>query len=161
MARLDPSARPTPRGRARVAADGGRLGESVLRRLGRRAALTAALDRADVRRSPAQVLGVMAVGAVVALVLGGAAAGPWAGLLLALLVPLAVLMTLRVRAARRRAAFADQLDDTLQLMAASLRAGLSVQRALEAVSQDAEAPSLVVFSCVLFVVWVGRVLVVV
>ena len=156
ITRLDPSARPTPRGWARVAADGGRLGESVLRRLGRRAALTAALDRADVRRSPAQVLGVMAVGAVVALVLGGAAAGPWAGLLLALLVPLAVLMTLRVRAARRRTAFADQLDDTLQLMAASLRAGLSVQRALEAVSQDAEAPTSDEFSRVLNEVRVGR-----
>jgi tight adherence protein B len=98
----------------------------------------------------------MAVGAVVALVLGGAAAGPLAGLLLALLVPLAVLMTLRVRAARRRAAFADQLDDTLRLMAASLRAGLSVQRALEAVSQDAEAPTSDEFSRVLNEVRVGR-----
>jgi tight adherence protein B len=156
ITRLDPSARPTPHGWARVAAEGGRLGEGVLRRLGRRAALTAALDRADVRRSPAQVLGVMAGGAVVALVLGGVAAGPLVGLLLALLVPLAVVMTLRVRSARRRAAFADQLDDTLRLMAASLRAGLSVQRALEAVSQDAEAPTSDEFSRVLNEVRVGR-----
>jgi tight adherence protein B len=156
ITRLDPSARPAPRGWARVAADGGRLGEGVLRRLGRRAALTAALERADVRRSPAQVLGMMAVGAVAAVVLGGAAAGPFAGLLLALLVPLAVLMTLRLRAERRRTAFADQLDDTLRLMAASLRAGLSVQRALESVAQDAEAPTSDEFSRVLNEIRVGR-----
>ena len=76
------------------------------------------------------------------------------------LVLLVVVVTLRVRTTRRRTAFADQLDDTLRLMASSLRAGHSVQRALESVAHEAEAPTSEEFSRVLNEVRVGRDLVV-
>ena len=38
-------------------------------------------------------------------------------------------------------AFADQLDDSLQLMAGSLRAGHSLLRAVDSVASEADAPT--------------------
>jgi tight adherence protein B len=66
------------------------------------------------------------------------------------------VLALRVRISKRRAAFADQLDDTLRLMSSSMRAGHSVLRALEAVSHEADAPTSEEFSRVLNEVRVGR-----
>jgi tight adherence protein B len=45
------------------------------------------------------------------------------------------------RIAKRRAAFAEQLDDTLQLLASGLRAGHSLPAALDAVALEAESPT--------------------
>jgi tight adherence protein B len=160
ITRLDPAARPAPRGWSGVAIDAGRLGDRVLRRLGRREALAAVLEQAGVHRTPAQLLGVVVGGAVAGNVLGGLAGGPLGAVALTALVPLAVVLTLRVRTSRRRAAFADQLDDTLRLMSSSMRAGHSVLRALEAVSHEAEEPTSEEFVRVLNEVRVGRDLVV-
>jgi tight adherence protein B len=139
-----------------VVAGSARLGDRVLTRLQRREALAAALERAGVHRAPAQVLALAVAGAVVGDVLGGVAAGPLGALLLTPVVPLLVVATLRVRTSRRRAAFADQLDDTLRLMASSLRAGHSVLRSLETLSHEAESPTAEEFARVLNEVRVGR-----
>ncbi|MBB3676185.1 type II secretion system F family protein [Modestobacter versicolor] len=160
ISRLDPAARPAPRGLSGVAVDAGRLGDQVLRRLGRRQALLGVLERAGVHRSPAQVLGAVVGGAVLGNLLGGVVGGPLGAVVLTPLAPLAVVLTLRVRTTRRRAAFGDQLDDTLRLMSSSMRAGHSVLRALEAVSHEADAPTAEEFSRVLNEVRVGRDLVV-
>ena len=61
-----------------------------------------------------------------------------------------------MRTTRRRAAFADQLEDTLRLLSSSLRAGHSVLRALEAVAHEASAPTSEEFGRVLNEVRVGR-----
>lgn len=45
------------------------------------------------------------------------------------------------KVAKRRSAFAEQLDDTLQLMASGLRAGHSLPAALDAVANEAESPT--------------------
>ena len=156
ITRLDPHARSAPRGLAVVAADASRLGDQVLRRLGRRRALIGLLEQAGVRRTPVQVLGVVVAGTVAGNLVGGAVGGPVGAVALTPLVLLAVVVTLRVRTTRRRTAFADQLDDTLRLMASSLRAGHSVQRALESVAHEAEAPTSEEFSRVLNEVRVGR-----
>ena len=55
-------------------------------------------------------------------------------------------LALGVLAARRRKAFADQLDDSLQLLAGSLRAGHSLLQGLDAVSREAEKPTSVEFA---------------
>jgi tight adherence protein B len=156
ISRLDPTAPAAPRGLSGVAADAGLLGDRVLRRLGRRQALQGVLDRASIHRTPAQVLGVVVVGTVVGNLVGGALGGPLGAVVLTPLVVVVVVLTLRVRTARRRTAFADQLDDTLRLIASSMRAGHSVLRALEAVSHEAEAPTSEEFSRVLNEVRVGR-----
>jgi tight adherence protein B len=62
-------------------------------------------------------------------------------LVFALLGPAAAKVALVVRTSARRARFADQLDDTLQLLAGNLRAGHGISQALDAVSRDAEAPT--------------------
>ena len=62
-------------------------------------------------------------------------------LLFALLAPIGAKVLLSVRTSKRRAAFADQLDDTLQLIAGGLRAGHGLMRAIDAVSREADAPT--------------------
>jgi tight adherence protein B len=154
--RLDPTARPAARGWAGVSVTAGRLAERVLRRLGRRETLAAALERAGVPLSPAQVVWVTVGGILAGDVLGVLLGGLLVGLLLACLVPLTVRVALEVLARRRRSAFTDQLDDALTLMASSLRAGHSVLRALDAVSRDTGVPASEEFSRVVNEVRVGR-----
>ena len=62
-------------------------------------------------------------------------------LALVIAVPLAGRTVLGYLTRKRRAKFADQLDDTLQLMSSGLRAGHSLARAIDAVSREAEAPT--------------------
>jgi tight adherence protein B len=65
-----------------------------------------------------------------------------AGLPLGTLVAwLATMLLLKVRAARRCAAFADQLPDVLQLIASSLRSGFTLAQALEAVVREGDQPA--------------------
>ncbi|MCZ2836806.1 type II secretion system F family protein [Modestobacter sp. VKM Ac-2985] len=156
LTRLDPTARPVPHGWSAVAVAGGRVGDGLLVRLGRRDALVAALERAGVQREPAHLLAVVLVGAVAGGVLGGLAGGVLGGLLLTPVVPVGVVVVLRARARRRRVRFADQLEDTLRLMASSLRAGHSVLRSLEVLSQEADHPTAEEFARVLNEVRVGR-----
>jgi Flp pilus assembly protein TadB len=65
-----------------------------------------------------------------------------------------VLLT--VRASRRRARFADQLDDTLSLLAGGLRAGHSLLRAIDAVSKEIDSPTSDELSRVINETRVGR-----
>jgi tight adherence protein B len=63
---------------------------------------------------------------------------------------------LNVRAARRRSAFADQLDDSLQLIASSLRAGHSLLQAIASVAREAEEPTRDEFARIVNETRVGR-----
>jgi Flp pilus assembly protein TadB len=63
----------------------------------------------------------------------------WA-LLFAVLTPVVTKVLIIVRTSRRRAKFADQIDDTLQLVAGSLRAGHGFSTALASVANEADAP---------------------
>lgn len=133
--------------------------DAGLRRSGWRSTVAAALDSAGKNVQPGDFVMLILVGMLLAsgagLILGlGIAA--W---LLGLLVPLLVKMVLGFLAGRRRAAFADQLDDSLQLLAGSLRAGHSLLRAVDAVSREAEDPTSVEFSRILNETRVGRELV--
>lgn len=62
-------------------------------------------------------------------------------LALVILVPLFGRVYLGWLTTKRRAAFADQLDDTLQLISSGLRAGHSLARAIDSVSREAESPT--------------------
>lgn len=107
----------------------------------------------------------MRVGDFLLLVVSGTLAAAAAGLalsgwamaaLLTAVTPVLAVLYLKFRAGRRRAAFADQLDDSLQLLAGSLRAGHSLLRALDAVSREAEEPTSTEFSRVINETRVGR-----
>ena len=96
---------------------------------------------------------------LVALGLGvvvGLLAGVLLGLLVLAVVPLGAKLLLKLKAGRRQAAFADQLDDSLQLMASSLRAGHSLLRAVDSVSQEAASPTAEEFSRIVNETRVGR-----
>jgi tight adherence protein B len=59
-------------------------------------------------------------------------------------------------ATARQRAFADQLDDSLQLMASGLRAGHSLPQALAAVAREAEKPTSEEFTRIINETRVGR-----
>jgi len=156
LSRLDPDAAPAVGRLAGAAADTTALAERLLRRSGRTGQLQTLLEQAGIQSRPAEVLVVTGGVALGAGAVGVGLSGPGTGLLLALAAPFVVAGFVSVRRSRRRSAFMAQLDDSLQLMASSLRAGHSVLRALDAVSRDSESPTAEEFSRVVNETRVGR-----
>lgn len=133
-----------------------RFVEQLFNRNGQIATHTTSLELAGVqRRLGAYVVTVVGIGISAALV-GTVALGPIAGMFALLLTGVVATVSRRMRTARRRAAFADQLDDSLSLLASSLRAGHSLLRALDAVSREAESPTSEEFARVVNQSRVGR-----
>jgi tight adherence protein B len=130
--------------------------ENGLAGMGRTRQLAAALDRAGLMMRAGDFLLLVLSGTLAAAAAGLALSGWVAALLLAVVAPVIAVQFLKFRAGRRRAAFADQLDDSLQLLAGSLRAGHSLLRALDAVSREAEEPTSAEFSRVINETRVGR-----
>ena len=156
LSRLDPGAAPARGQFAGAAEDAVALADRVLARVGRTGQLQHTLEQAGVRARPAEVLVIAAAATLGAGAVGVVLGNAGTGLLLALVAPLVVAAVISVRRSRRRAAFMAQLDDSLQLMASSLRAGHSVLRAIDAVSRDSESPTAEEFSRVVNEARVGR-----
>lgn len=130
--------------------------DTGLRRSGWRGKVAAALDSAGRTVKPEDFVMLLLVGMVVATSSGLLLGLGVASILLGLVVPLVVKVLLGLWAGRRRATFADQLGDSLQLLAGNLRAGHSLLQALDAVSREAEDPTSVEFSRILNETRVGR-----
>jgi tight adherence protein B len=156
LSRLDPAIAPPSSALAGAGAAAGAVVERALDKRGRLAAGTAALERAGVHRSLPDFILLTGLAALGAGVLGVLLGGPWLALLLLLVVPLGAKVLLSLRTGRRQAAFADQLDDVLQLMASSLRAGHSLLRAVDSVAQEASAPTSEEFTRIVVETRVGR-----
>jgi tight adherence protein B len=156
LSRLDPTVAPPTSALAGAGAAAGAVVQKVLVKRGRLAAGAAALERAGMTVGlPDFVLavGLTALGAgAVGTVLGG----PLLGLAGLVLVPLGSKVYVALRTSRRQAAFADQLDDSLQLMASSLRAGHSMLRAMDSVAQEAGSPTAEEFTRLINETRVGR-----
>jgi tight adherence protein B len=116
----------------------------------------AVLERAGVRLRLQDFALLMLVLSAVLGVAGTVLVSLGVGLVLAIAVPLVARGVLGLMAGRRQRAFADQLDDSLQLMSSSLRAGHSLIQALTSVSRDAEEPTSVEFSRIVNEARVGR-----
>lgn len=133
-----------------------RLVERLFNRRGRIAVHATSLELAGVkRRLGAYVVTVAGVG-IAAAVIATLLLGPLAGPLALVATGGVATVSRRVRTRRRQAAFADQLDDSLSLLASSLRAGHSLLRALDAVSREAETPTSQEFARVVNQSRVGR-----
>ena len=130
--------------------------EEALERRGKRAELATALAVADISVNPAEFVALVAVVAVVAGLVGLLAGGPFVGLLVAFAVCLVVRVYVRRTTAKRRAAFADQLPDVLQLVTTALRSGYGLTQALDSVAEDAEEPARSEFAHVLVEARLGR-----
>jgi tight adherence protein B len=154
--RLDPTVAPEASALAGAGAAAEAAVEKVLVKRGRLAAGAAALEAAGMTITLPNFVVAVSVWTLVALAVAWLLAGPVVGLLMLAFVPFGARMLVRVRAGRRRAAFADQLDDSLQLMASSLRAGHSLLRAVDAVSQDAVSPTSEEFARIVNETRVGR-----
>ena len=132
-----------------------RLIDKVLRRHGA-AGATNVVEQAGVKMRLQDLVLLIIVGSLVAAALGLVVGGPLVGLLLGACFPVGVRFWLSIKTTRRQRAFADQLDDSLQLMASSLRAGHSLLQALASVSREAEEPTAEEFSRIINETRVGR-----
>lgn len=156
LSRLDPTVPPPASALAGAGLVAGAAVQRALVRRGRLAAGALALERAGLAiRLPDLVL-LTGMAALVLGVLGAVAGGPLPAVLLAVAAPLGTRVLVALRTGRRQAAFADQLDDSLQLMASSLRAGHSLLRAVDSVAVEAAAPTSVEFARIVNETRVGR-----
>ena len=130
--------------------------DSALRRRNRTESYVARLEQAGLHLRPQDFVLLVVAAALAAGAAGTVVGGPLLGLVLAALTPLGARVLLNVRTARRRKAFADQLDDSLQLLASSLRAGHSLLQALNSVSHEAEEPTSTEFARIINEIRVGR-----
>jgi tight adherence protein B len=128
-------------GLAGIASQAGDLTEEALRRGGQASALGEALERAGLDLRPGELVMIVAASAVAALAGGWLVLGPVPGLALAALVVATAKATVTRLAARRRNRFADQLGETLQLLAGSMRAGHGLAQALDTVGVESESPT--------------------
>lgn len=125
----------------------------------REGALNEALGQAGIRVR-AQDFVVLVGSAMVALfAIGLLLRGVLVGLLLLLLGPLLAWLLVRVLTDRRRTRFAGQLDETLQILAGSLRAGYSLPQASSTVATEAAEPTSEEFARIINESRVGRPLV--
>jgi len=156
LSRLDPSFAPPTSALAGAGAVAGAAVEKVLVKRGRLASGAAALERAGMSATLPDfvlVVGLLTLGVGAAV---GLLEGPIAGAVAAVAVPLGARLFVRFKTSRRQTAFADQLDDSLQLMASSLRAGHSIMRAMDSVSHEAASPTSEEFTRLVNETRVGR-----
>jgi tight adherence protein B len=156
LSRLDPTVVPEASALAGAGAAAEAAVEKALVKRGRLAAGAAALETAGMTVTLPNFVLAVGVWAVVAAGVGVLIGGLLLGILMIVGVVVGARLLVKIKAARRRAAFADQLDDSLQLMASSLRAGHSLLRAVDAVSQDAVSPTSEEFSRIVNETRVGR-----
>jgi len=126
----------------------------VLAKRGR--GLAGQLELAGIKMKPSDIVlltGATALAAGAAVML---ALGPAIGLVVAVIVPVLGWFVLGFLVGRRKKAFGDQLDSTLQMMAASLRAGYSLLQSVQAMSTEADTPTRDEFSRVLNETRIGR-----
>ncbi|MHA7272258.1 type II secretion system F family protein [Arthrobacter sp. TMT4-20] len=130
--------------------------DSLLKSRNLMAGIAGKLEDAGLKMRPADFVVLTGVGAVLAACVGLVLSGPFIAIMFAVAVPVLVKVGLGLLTARRRKQFADQLDDTLQLLAGGLRAGHSLLRAIDAVSADSEAPTTEEFTRIINETRLGR-----
>ena len=121
----------------------------------RRGAMNAALDRAGLNVRPGEFIVLTAGMAVAGLALGWFV-HPFVGLGIAAAIGFSSRFFVAFLGMRRRNLFATQLDNTLLVLASSLRAGHGVQRALSAVAEESESPTNEEFTRVVAETRIGR-----
>jgi tight adherence protein B len=156
LSRLDPSAAPPPTALAGATARAVGIVDGVLVRRGSVSKLARTLQGAGLRLGPADFVLLVTAATAVSAALGLLVGGILLAVVLGGLAVFVARVVLGILASRRRAAFADQLDDSLQLMASSLRAGHSILRAMDAVAQEAPAPTSEEFAAIVNQTRMGR-----
>jgi len=154
LARRRPGSAPQGSGLQRIATVATDTVEKFMR--GRSGSLDAILDEAGVTTPAKDLIVIVGAAALACFALGLVLGQAVIGVLLALMCPVVGRMMLSVLADRRRRAFAGQLDEILQMMAGSLRAGYSLPQAVAIISQEAGDPVAQEFARVTNETRVGR-----
>ena len=123
---------------------------------GRSGSLDSILEEAGVTTPAKDLIVIVGAAALACFAFGLVLGAPVVGVLMALLCPVIGRMLLSMLADRRRRVFAGQLDEILQMMAGSLRAGYSLPQAVSTIGQEAGAPVSQEFTRVTNEVRVGR-----
>lgn len=118
--------------------------------------LNTMLEQAGVLLRPAEFVVFVISVSIAALLVGLVWGGVLAGVILLAMVPLAARIVLGILRSRRQKAFAEQLDDSLQLLAGSLRAGYGILQAIDSLSKEAERPTADEFRRVVLEARLGR-----
>lgn len=152
--RRRPGSAPRGSGLQRAATAATDTVERVLR--GRSGSVDAILEEAGVETPAKDLIVIVGAASLACLAFGLVLGQGVIGLLLALLCPILGRMWLSMLADRRRKAFGQQLDETLQMMAGSLRAGYSLPQAVGTIAQEAGKPMSQEFARVTNETRVGR-----
>jgi tight adherence protein B len=132
------------------------LAERALGRSDRRNRIARRLEEAGLHVRASEWLVLVLCTVVVLAAMGWLVAGA-VGALLGMLVGLVgSRLVITVRAERRQARFADQLGETLQLIAGSLRAGYGIMQAVDVVAKETDAPTSEEFRRLLVEARLGR-----
>lgn len=115
--------------------------EEALDRNGRRSGLDRRLEQAGVALRAGEYVVLTASAVVAAVILGLVISGPFFAFVLVLLCLGVARVALVVLTERRRKRFSEQLSETLQLLAGSLRAGYGLMQAIDALSREAPEPT--------------------
>lgn len=99
-----------------------------------------AIENSGLKLSRADFILLVIIAAFVLAMMGFVAAGPSLAILMLVGTPFIAHMFLGFLTGKRRAKFDEQLGDTLQLLAGSLRAGHSILRAVDAAANESQAP---------------------
>lgn len=119
-------------------------------------AATRLLDLAAIGIGPEQFAIRNSIGALAAAIVGFFLGGWILAIVFALAVPVIVRIVVGMRISKRQQLFADQLEDSLQLIAASLRAGHNLPQALASLVTEAESPTSEEFTRVVNETRLGR-----
>jgi tight adherence protein B len=115
--------------------------QRVIDRAGGLAPVDKTLEQAGLSIRSGEAVTMIAAVAVVGGALGYLYGSPLFALAGVAIPVLVGVLVLRAMANRRRALFADQLPDTLLLLASSLRAGYGLLQAIDAAAREAAAPT--------------------
>lgn len=117
------------------------VAERVLDKQSGRGALDAKLEKAGMDMRPGEFVVASAGGALGFAALGVVMMGPLQGLIGLLVGGLGGRMVLNRKLAKRQKLFAEQLGDTLMMIAGSLRAGHGIAEALDTVASQSASPT--------------------
>jgi tight adherence protein B len=132
------------------------VAERSLDRSGRRSGVEGALEHAGVNMRAGEFLVAVGGTAFAAFAVGAALGGLLLATILAVVVVAGSRTLLHVRVGRRRAKFEAQLEQTLPLMAGSLRAGFGIMQTLDAVARESDSPTAEEFGRVVMESRLGR-----
>ncbi|MDO4784749.1 MAG: type II secretion system F family protein [Propionibacteriaceae bacterium] len=114
------------------------------------------LELAGLKTTPTEYAIFIIAGTLVGIALGFLAGSLLLGIVLMIAPAIVGLVTVNILISRRRAAFANQLDETAQMMAGSLRSGYSFNQAMTAVAKEADQPTAEEFARVVNELRLGR-----